>query len=309
MAPLICPRWLDDSLVGNPLDRALRMNTATAASTASTRNTTSTTLTMNTDRSLVPAGRRGARLSNCRAVGALAGFKIATGVSRRGVGVGVLDGFLSAWSNARNTFGQGAPPSGEQYDNSARLRQMQATVQSAKPGSAWSGSAATAYDTVNTHHGKVFDELAVLDQRLGATVTQCAQVVGTGRDNLDAVRRWVLDAAAAMPPGNNREQLLMPIVAKGLGQLTDIVTTANGELSTIGAQVRTIAGEYQKLGNQKFAAQQSENGGPRGVLGRDDEKDEEDEKKGVEDGTDQGHHDGESLADGQLPQNLRQKGI
>jgi hypothetical protein len=218
------------------------------------------------------------------------------------VGVGVLDGFMSAWSNARNTFGQGVPPSGEQYDNSAQLRQMQATVESAAPGSAWSGSAATAYDAVNTDHGKVFDKLAALDQRLSAKVTQSAQVVGIGRQNLDAVRQWVLDAADSVPPGKNREQLLMPIVAKALGQVTDIITKANGELSTIGGEVRTIAGEYQTLGNQKFAPRQGEDGGPQGAWGPDD-----DEKKGIEDGTDQGHGDGLEIPDDGL-ENLWKKG-
>ncbi len=214
--------------------------------------------------------------------------------------MGVLDGFMSAWSNARHTFGQGVPPPGEEYDGSARLRQMQATVESARPGSAWSGSAATAYDAVNTDHGKVFDKLATLDQRLGAKVAQSAQVVGAGRQNLDAVRQWVLDAAASVPPGKNREQLLMPIVARGLGQVTDIVTKANGELSTIGGEVRTIAARYHTLGNQKFAQQQGDDGGPQGAWDPDEKKDEEDTRKGIEDGTDQGHDDGESLVDGKL---------
>ena len=63
--------------------------------------------------------------------------------------MGVLDGFMSTWSNARNTFGQGTPPTGEQYDKSAPLRGLQADVKSAAPGAHWSGSAAAAYDTVN----------------------------------------------------------------------------------------------------------------------------------------------------------------
>jgi hypothetical protein len=167
--------------------------------------------------------------------------------------VGVLDGFLMTWSNARNTFGQGTLPTGRQYDKSAQLRQMQAILQSAAPGSAWSGNAATAYDAANTAHGKVFDRMAGLDRRLSAHVTQSARVVDTGRTNLDAVRTWVLDAAASVPAGKNHEQMLIPIVQKGLGQLHQIVTKANADLSSIGAQVRAMDGEYRELGDQRFA--------------------------------------------------------
>ena len=126
--------------------------------------------------------------------------------------MGVLDGFLSTWSKARETFGQGVPQTGEQFDQSGQLRQMQTTVQSAAPGSRWIGAAASAYDTANANHGKVFGELATLDQRLSAKVTESAHVVSTGRQNLDTVRQWVLDAAATVSDGKTRKQMLMPIV-------------------------------------------------------------------------------------------------
>jgi EspA/EspE family len=54
----------------------------------------------------------------------------------------VLDAFLSAWSNARQTFGEGIPQTGAQYDNNGTLSQLQTTVQSAAPGSKWTGGAA-----------------------------------------------------------------------------------------------------------------------------------------------------------------------
>ena len=94
---------------------------------------------------------------------------------------------------------------------------MQSTVQSAAPGSKWTGGAAGAYGTANTNHGEVFGRLAGLDQRLSAQVDQSSQVVDAGRRNLDSVRQWVIDAAASVPPGKNREQMLLPIVQKGLG--------------------------------------------------------------------------------------------
>ncbi|BDX30807.1 hypothetical protein TUM20985_13540 [Mycobacterium antarcticum] len=170
--------------------------------------------------------------------------------------MGVLDAFMSTWSSARETFGQGVPPTGERFDQSGTLQQLQTTVESAAPGSRWTGTAAAAYDTANQDHGKVFAQLAALDQRLGAQVTASAHVVTAGRQDLDAVRKWVLDAAGSVPAGKNREQLLMPIVQKGLGQLSQIVTTSNGDLSTIGSQIRSLGGEYAVLGNQKFAPKQ-----------------------------------------------------
>lgn len=167
--------------------------------------------------------------------------------------VGLLDGFLSTWSNARKTFGRGTPQTGEAFDQSSQFSRMQTTVQSAAPGDRWSGTAAAAYGKANADHGKVFDELAALDRRLAATVSQSAQVVAAGREKLDGVKSWVVDAASSLPPGKDRERLLVPIVKNGLGQITDIMTASNTELNRLGGEVRKIGAGYQLLGNQKFA--------------------------------------------------------
>jgi hypothetical protein len=167
--------------------------------------------------------------------------------------VSVLNAFLSTWSGARSTFGEGAPETGARYDQSASLRGMQSNVESAAPSSTWTGSAAGAYGTANTNHGDVFGRLAGLDRRLGAQVDQSSQVVDAGRRNLDSVRRWVIDAAASLPPGKNREQMLLPIVQKGLGQLSEIVTTSHGDLDEIAGRIRGIGAEYDELGEQEFA--------------------------------------------------------
>lgn len=164
----------------------------------------------------------------------------------------MLDAFFTTWSNARATFGDGTPETGTQYDKSGPLRAMQAEVQSAAPGSRWTGTAAGSYGVANANHGKVFGDLASLDQRLGAQVAQSSQVVDAGRRNLDAVRQWVLDAAASVPPGKNRDQMLLPIVQKGLARLSQIVTASNGDLNKIGGQIRALAGEYRDAGDQKF---------------------------------------------------------
>ncbi|MDT5365384.1 MAG: hypothetical protein QOC69_7146 [Mycobacterium sp.] len=208
----------------------------------------------------------------------------------------VLDAFLSTWSDARSTFGEGTPETGSQYDKSGPLQDMQTTVQSAAPGSTWTGRAASAYGTANTEHGDVLGKLAGLDQRLSAQVNQSSQVVETGRRNLDALRHWMVDAAASVPPGKNRDQMLLPIVQKGLGQLTDIVTKSNGDLGKIGGEIRALDAEFRALGNQRFVKEGTGDDGALGVKGDEEEK----KKKDIDDSGDHGHEDGDSLSDGKL---------
>ncbi len=94
--------------------------------------------------------------------------------------------------------------------------------------------------------------MANLDQRLRAQVDQSAQVVTAGRSNLDAVKKWVTAAASRVPQNAAGERMLLPIVQKGLGDVMNIVATSNGELNSIGAKIRGLGDEYQKLGEQKF---------------------------------------------------------
>jgi hypothetical protein len=180
--------------------------------------------------------------------------------------VSVLNAFLSTWSNARQTFGEGAPQTGEQYDASGKLQGLQSTVQTAAPGSKWTGGAATAYDAANTEHGRVLGQLAGLDQRLSAHVNESAQVVAAGRRDLDAVRKWVVDAAASAPQGQAGEQMRLAIVQKGIAAVQDVIQRSNGDLTAIGGKIRGLGGEYQALGNQKFAKD-----GPQFGIGEGDE--------------------------------------
>jgi hypothetical protein len=46
----------------------------------------------------------------------------------------------------------------------------------------------------------------------------------------------------------------MPIVQTGFGQLSDIITKSNGDLSTIGRQIRCLGAGYEALRDQKFGA-------------------------------------------------------
>ena len=206
----------------------------------------------------------------------------------------VIDGFLSTWSNARQTFGEGSPQTGAQYDNSAALRQLESGLDSAAPGSRWTGSAATGYEAANTEHRRVIGQLAGLDQRLATEVDNSAQVVDVGRRNLDAVRQWVVDAAANVPPGQAGDQMRMTIAQKGLSQLQEILQKSNTESNAIGGRIRGLEQEFQALGNQRFA----EKGGQDGRLGATEEekKQEEEAKKRAEEDVKKTLEDGDQAA-------------
>lgn len=213
-----------------------------------------------------------------------------------------LDAFLSTWSNARATFGEGTPQAGDSYDQSAPLSTLKSDLDEAAPGTHWAGGAATAYGGANTEHQRVIGELSGLDRRLGAQVNQSAQIVTAGRQDLDAVRRWVLDAAASLPKNQAGEQMLVPIVSRGLSRLSEVVTRRNGELNTIGAGIAALGSEYQALGNdQKFGARGDGEGEQPG--------DEDAEEGDPEDKTpaQQGQEDSEALQNGTLTDEQRQR--
>lgn len=163
--------------------------------------------------------------------------------------MGVLDGFETVYSDARQTFGHGTPQDGSQFDKSSQLRRMQSTVHSARPGSHWTGSAADAYSGQNEKHGRRLGALADLDTRLRTEIDRSSQVVADGRRKLDAVRQWVHDAASTVPPGRNRERMLHPIVSRGAAEIADVVKKSNADLSSIAGRVRNIGGDYQMLGD------------------------------------------------------------
>src|ERR1700712_901116 len=106
---------------------------------------------------------------------------------------------MATWSAARNTFGEGAPQQGAQFDNSAQLRQLQANVEAAKPESRWTGSASESYDAANQKQVRILGETAVLDQKFRSEVDRAAAVVTAGRRDLDTVRQWVVGSASNLP--------------------------------------------------------------------------------------------------------------
>jgi hypothetical protein len=98
----------------------------------------------------------------------------------------------------------------------------------------------------------VLGDLANLDERLKAQIDQSARAVTSGRTDLHAVKKWVLDAAAGVPRTAAGERMLLPIVQRGIGEIIDIVTRTNGELNTIGAGMRGLGEGYRALGDQKI---------------------------------------------------------
>ncbi|MDT5197137.1 MAG: hypothetical protein QOH20_3891 [Mycobacterium sp.] len=164
-----------------------------------------------------------------------------------GLTLGALEGFMATWAKARTTFGEGTPQDGAVFDNSPQLRQMQSNVESAKPGSQWTGAGADTYDAANQRQGRVLGDAAVLDQKLRAEVDRSAAVVAAGRRDLDAVRHWVVSAASTVPQTPQGERMLYPIVGKGAGEIAEILQKSNGDLNAIAGRMRGLGSEYQAL--------------------------------------------------------------
>lgn len=160
-----------------------------------------------------------------------------------------LDAFLSTWSSALATFGQGTPVTGGRFDQSRHLYELHDDLGSANPDRSWSGSAASRYASVNADHQRVIGAVGSLDQRLAKQIDQSAQIVRSGRQDLDEARHWVLKAAALVPSTPVGERLLAPVVSAGLSRVTDVVTRANNDLHVVAANILTIKNEYQTLGD------------------------------------------------------------
>ncbi|MCC9186807.1 EspA/EspE family type VII secretion system effector [Mycolicibacterium mageritense] len=165
--------------------------------------------------------------------------------------MGALDAFYSTWSEARETFGQSTPQDGALLDNSSKLTQMKTGVEAAAPDARWQGPASEAYAAKNKEHAGVYGKLAELDQKMAAEVTKAANVVTTGRQNLDTVKSWVDSAANSIPPGTSaadRDNKLLSIATQGISKISDVITTSNAAMSAIGGRVATIKGAWHGIG-------------------------------------------------------------
>lgn len=207
-----------------------------------------------------------------------------------------LDGFYAMWSKARDTFGEGTPQTGEQFDGSPQLSQAQAALDGAAPGSQWTGNSANAYGAANTRHQEVIGGIGALDKRLAAQVTYSAEVVAHGRTQLDGVRQWVTDAAASVPPGKDQDQKLVPIANKGIGEVVGIVQKTNSELGNVGGKIRELSAEYDKLGMKGFVPKE----GAGDSLGAQGDKSDEEIKKQAEEDVKKTLQEGDETAAGRV---------
>lgn len=166
-----------------------------------------------------------------------------------------LDGFYSTWNKARATFGVGTPVDGSQHDGSSQLLRMKGMVESAAQHDGWQGKGAEAYAAANKQHAAIYQKLADLDKQLAAEVTNAANIVATGRTQLDTTKSWVDSAVDSLPTSLSpqaREKSLIPIAKQGITQLTNAMSTANGEMLQIGIRITDIKNQYDELTNQKF---------------------------------------------------------
>ncbi|MGV9802930.1 alpha/beta hydrolase [Mycobacterium sp. NPDC003449] len=163
-------------------------------------------------------------------------------------GGGSLGAFYATWDKARETYGQGTPEGGSQFeDSSARFTDVASDLEGAAPGAHWSSGAADGYDASNTRQRGLVSRIADIDRRLGAQIDESARVVATGRQNLDAVRQWVDAAAASAPAGRQRETVLTQIASRGLEDLRAVVQQTTTEQNFITRQVNGLKGEYEAL--------------------------------------------------------------
>ncbi len=170
--------------------------------------------------------------------------------------MGALDGFYSTWNKARETFGVGTPTDGSQHDGSSQLLKMKGMVESAAKHDGWQGKGADAYAAANKEHAGVYGKLAELDKKMAAEVTNAANIVTSGRTQLDNTKSWVDSAVNSLPGGLSaqaRENSLLPIAKEGITQVNNTVSTANGQMLQIGFRVTDIKNQYDELtNNQKF---------------------------------------------------------
>lgn len=180
----------------------------------------------------------GGGTANCRRAYELSGLRL--------LNVGVLDGFLTTWQRALATFGEGSPQGGDGLDQSAQLRSLQHDLESVAAGD-WTGVAWETYAEANRRQSRVLAAIAELDERLKAEVDRSAAVVSAGRRDLEAVRQWVLDAAAGVSGTPLGEQLLWPVVSRGAAEVAEIVERSNAHLAAIAGRVRTLGADYDAL--------------------------------------------------------------
>ncbi|MEV0671232.1 EspA/EspE family type VII secretion system effector [Mycobacterium sp. NPDC050441] len=200
----------------------------------------------------------------------------------RGLFVSALDGFYSTWNRAKATFGVGTPTDGSHFDgSSSTLMKMKSAVESAVPDDRWQGTASQAYAAANKEHAGVYQKLADLDKKMAAEVTNAANIVTTGRTQLDTTKSWVDSMVSSLPTSLNaqaREKSLIPIANQGITQVSETVKNANGEMLQVGFRVTDIKNQYDELSTNQKRGSGSEKNDAEGLRDTDgDGKPDEDD--------------------------------
>ena len=155
----------------------------------------------------------------------------------------VLNAFLSTWSNARQTFGEGTRTARRAVRQAApRCVAIAIRLWSRpRPRSRWTGGAANAYGAANTEHGRVIRAT----RRAGPAPERSRRPVSGGR------RRWTSATstpcasgwwtpAASVPQGQAGERMRMRDRAEGDQSGQEIIQRSNGELNTISGGIRGL---------------------------------------------------------------------
>ncbi|MCV7151920.1 EspA/EspE family type VII secretion system effector [Mycolicibacterium pyrenivorans] len=164
--------------------------------------------------------------------------------------MGVADAFMAVWARARATLGEGVPQDGSAFDESPTLLRLQSQVQAAAPQGRWQGPSSDAYAFVNDRHAGALGAAALLDRRLRSEIDRSVAVVTAGRRDLDDVRQWVENAAAAVPRTPEGERALYPVISRGSGEVAEILQRSQADMNAIAGRIQGIGAEYQALGNE-----------------------------------------------------------
>lgn len=176
-----------------------------------------------------------------------------------------LDAFMTVWSRARQTFGEGSPIEGGEFDKSAQLQDLHDTVLTAAPRDHWTGGASESYADRNSQHASKLGRMAELDRQLGVEVDRSAAVVAAGRRDLDGVKQWVSDASAGLAQNAAGNRALWEIVSKGSGDVADIIRRSHNDMTAISGRIRGLGNEWDELSDKDKKKDGTDKKNPAGI--------------------------------------------
>ncbi len=159
---------------------------------------------------------------------------------------------MAVWARARATLGEAFRRTGPRLmkarpccGSSRRCRPPRRRVVGRGPSS-------DAYAFVNDRHaGALGGAAALLDRRLRSEIDRSVAVVTAGgRRDLDDVRQWVENAAAAVPRTPGGRTGALPVISRGSGEVAEILQRSQADMNAIAGRIQGIGAEYQALGNE-----------------------------------------------------------